>query len=105
MQFIEQEENGLSIPKIGINPSGSVTQWKASDGNSDMLHRHRMGSQDGSNTNLPTLASDSSPFLDKYDMDEELELLGEVIQKTHIYSFKKNIDTFILGNSHDCEGM
>ena len=27
---------------------------------------------------LPTLSSDSSPFIEKYNMDEEAELLGEV---------------------------
>jgi hypothetical protein len=27
---------------------------------------------------LPTLSSDSCPFIEKYDMDEEAELLGEV---------------------------
>lgn len=27
---------------------------------------------------LPTLASDSCPFVEKYEIDEEAELLGEV---------------------------
>lgn len=27
---------------------------------------------------LPTLSSDSCPFIEKYEMDEEAELLGEV---------------------------
>jgi len=30
------------------------------------------------NLSLTTLASDSSPFMEKYDVDEDAELLGEV---------------------------
>lgn len=37
-----------------------------------------------------TIASDSSPFRDKYDMDEELEILGEVSYSNTCTSFVPN---------------
>ncbi len=43
-----------------------------------------------------SFASDSSPFLDKYEINEDLEILGEV-------STPRNLS--LLGDSHDSAGV
>lgn len=51
----------------------------------------------GDNTaNLNTLASDSSPFRDKYDMDEDGDIIGEVSYSYHPTESNQLVDLIII---------
>lgn len=81
----------MNIPKFGVpdtNLSGDLIC------NNSGLLRGRLGSATSfghENLSLTTLASDSSPFHEKYEVDEDAELLGEVRYNFSFESFISGI--------------
>lgn len=57
-------------------------------GDVEVRKKESISSLNSDLTNYPTLPSDSSPFMEKYEIDEDLELLGEVRIFIFIMTYK-----------------
>ena len=76
-----EAQDTLNIKKIGSTKKSPFDHQSSLNAQFDELKIDNNESSTSISTDmatLPTLSSDSSPFIEKYDMDEEAELLGEV---------------------------